>query len=49
MDYVKIKNHIRGTSKITDAVIQVAADANNDSKLNATDYVRVKNVIRNSK
>ena len=49
MDYVKIKNHIRGTSKITDAIIQVAADANNDSKLNATDYVRVKNVIRNSK
>lgn len=49
MDYVKIKNHIRGTSKITDAIIQVAADANNDGKLNATDYVRVKNVIRNSK
>lgn len=43
-DYVKVKNHIMGKSKLTDAYL-MAADINNDGKIYATDYVQIKNHI----
>ena len=43
-DYVKIKNHIMETNKLTGAYLK-AADINNDNQLKATDYVFVKNHI----
>lgn len=45
LDYVKIKNHIMNTSKITDNAFLVSADVNNDGSISALDYVRVKNYI----
>ena len=50
MDYVKIKNHMRGAKLITDPVILLAADANGDGdEIGALDYVRVKNIMRKGK
>lgn len=43
-DYVKIKNHIMETSKLSGAY-EKAADINGDNQLKATDYVLVKNHI----
>ena len=45
MDYVKIKNHIMGTNKITDPILIKATDANQDNKISSLDYVRIKNII----
>jgi hypothetical protein len=45
MDYVKIKNHIMGTNKITDPLLMKATDANQDNKISSMDYVRIKNII----
>ena len=46
-DYVKIKNHIMGTSSLTGAY-KLSADVNHDGKIFATDYVFVKNYIMGS-
>ena len=46
-DYVKIKNHIMNTKKITGDVFILSADYNNDGKISALDYVRIKNYIMN--
>ncbi|MCI9039715.1 MAG: SH3 domain-containing protein [Clostridia bacterium] len=43
-DYMKIKNYIMGTSKLTD-VEKIAADVNNDNNIKATDYMKIKNYI----
>lgn len=43
-DYVKIRNHIMGKSRLSGASLQ-AADVNRDAKVQATDYVRVRNHI----
>lgn len=43
-DYVKIKNHIMGKTKLSGAYL-MASDINNDGKIYATDYVLVKNHI----
>ncbi len=43
-DYVKIKNHIMGKTKLEGAYLK-AADINNDNNIYATDYVRIKNYI----
>ena len=47
LDYVKIKNHIMNTKKITGDVFILSADYNNDGKISALDYVRIKNYIMN--
>ena len=44
VDYVKIKNHIMGTSKLSDIYL-TAANVNQDDKVNAQDYVQIKNYI----
>ena len=44
VDYVRIKNHIMETSKLTGAY-EKAADYNNDGGISASDYVKVKNYI----
>lgn len=44
LDYVKVKNHIMGTSSLTGAY-KSAADANKDNSVKATDYVKIKNYI----
>lgn len=43
-DYVKIKNHIMGKSKLSGAYY-MAADINQDNQIYATDYMRIKNYI----
>ncbi len=43
-DYMKIKNHIMGTPKLS-GVYSVAADANRDGTVSAVDYVMIKNYI----
>lgn len=43
-DYVKIKNHIMGKTRLQGAYLK-AADINNDNNIYATDYVRIKNYI----
>ncbi|WP_052466235.1 dockerin type I domain-containing protein [Beduini massiliensis] len=43
-DYVKIKNHIMGSSLLTGSALQ-AADVNGDGKITPADYVKVKNII----
>ncbi|MCI9064138.1 MAG: hypothetical protein HFJ17_06010 [Clostridia bacterium] len=43
-DYMRIKNHILGKSKLSDAE-KVAADVNNDGNVRATDYMKIKNYI----
>ncbi len=47
LDYVKVKNHIMGSSVIPDGVYKKGADINNDNKISALDYVQIKNVIMN--
>ena len=44
VDYVKIKNHIMGTTKLSGAY-QSAADYDNDIEITAVDYVKIKNYI----
>lgn len=43
-DYMKIKNHIMGSSKLSGAYAK-AADVNKDGQVRATDYVKIKNNI----
>lgn len=43
-DYMRIKNMIMGTSKLSDAE-KKAADVNNDGEVKATDYMKIKNYI----
>lgn len=43
-DYMRIKNYIMDTSKLTSAQM-VAADVNRDGKVKATDYMKIKNYI----
>lgn len=43
-DYVKIKNHIMGKTKLTGAYF-MAADINQDNQIYATDYMKIKNHI----
>lgn len=43
-DYVKIKNHILGKSKITGAPLK-SADSNKNGSITASDYVVIKNYI----
>lgn len=43
-DYVKIKNHIMGTSTLSGNALK-AADMNGDGKITPADYVKVKNII----
>ena len=47
LDYVRIKNHIMGSSKISVTAELYSADLNEDSKISALDYVRIKNYIMN--
>ena len=44
VDYVKIKNHIMESAKLT-GVYELAADFNNDNNISAVDYVKIKNQI----
>lgn len=44
VDYVKIKNHIMGSSTLNNVYTKVA-DVNNDGNISAVDYVNVKNYI----
>ena len=43
-DYMKIKNHIMGTSNFSE-VEKKAADVNKDGVIKATDYMKIKNHI----
>ena len=43
-DYVKVKNHIMGKSKLTGDSLK-AADMNKDGKITPADYVKIKNTI----
>lgn len=43
-DYMKIKNYIMKTSKLTGAEL-LAADVNNNDEIKATDYMKIKNYI----
>ena len=43
-DYMKIKNHIMGTSSFTE-IEKKAADVTKDGEIKATDYMKVKNYI----
>lgn len=46
-DYMRIKNHIMGTSTLTNEELS-AADVNNDDTIKATDYMKIKNYIMNA-
>lgn len=48
VDYVKIKNHIMGTTKLEGAYLK-AADVNKDGNISAVDYVKIKNYIMGDK
>lgn len=43
-DYVKVRNHIMGKTKLAGAYL-MAADINNDGNIYATDYVKIRNYI----
>ena len=43
-DYVKVKNYILGTTKLS-TYQKLAADVNDDGKVKSTDYVKIKNNI----
>ena len=45
LDYVAVKNHILGTTTITDSELLELADANQDGKISSLDYVWIKNYI----
>ena len=47
LDYVKVKNHIMNTKRISGIIFELAADANEDNKISSLDYVRIKNIIMN--
>ena len=47
LDYVKVKNHIMGSERITNTAYSLAADYNHDNKISALDYVGIKNYIMN--
>ena len=44
LDYMKIKNHIMGTSPLTGDML-ARADVNGDGKVSALDYMKIKNHI----
>ena len=44
LDYMKIKNHIMGTSSLTGDML-TRADVNGDGKVSALDYMKIKNHI----
>lgn len=44
VDYVRVKNHIMGSSQLDD-ITKLAADVNNDNEISAVDYVNIKNYI----
>lgn len=44
VDYVKVKNHIMGTSSL-EGSYKLAADVNKDNNISAVDYVNIKNYI----
>ena len=46
-DYVKVKNHITGTSKLKNEY-GLAADTNSDNNITPADYVKIKNQITKS-
>lgn len=48
VDYVKIKNNIMGTDRLSGASLK-AADVNKDGSISAVDYVKVKNYIMGDK
>ena len=48
VDYVKIKNHIMGTSILEGAYLK-SADVNKDGNISAVDYVKIKNYIMGDK
>lgn len=45
-DYVRVKNHLRGKTTLTEAQKQ-AADSTADGSVTSADYVRIKNYLRN--
>ena len=47
-DYIKIKNHIMETNKLSDLEM-LFADANKDNKVTSADYVAIKNHIMETK
>ena len=44
LDYIKIKNHIMGTNKLTGSPL-TRADVNGDGKVSSLDYIKIKNHI----
>lgn len=44
LDYIKIKNHIMGTNKLTGSAL-TRADVNDDGKVSSLDYIKIKNHI----
>lgn len=44
LDYIKVKNHIMGTKKLTNDELK-RADVNKDSKVTSLDYIKIKNHI----
>lgn len=44
-DYVRVKNHLRGTTTLTESQKQ-AADSTFDGNVTSADYVRIKNYLR---
>ncbi|WP_405317225.1 dockerin type I domain-containing protein [Faecalibacillus faecis] len=44
LDYIKVKNHIMGTSPLTGDDLK-RADVNNDGKVSSLDYIKIKNHI----
>ena len=44
VDYVRVKNHIMGSSQLND-ITRLAADVNKDNEISAVDYVNIKNYI----
>ena len=47
-DYILIKKHIIGTSKLTDIKLK-KADVNKDNNVSSTDYIAIKKIIINAK
>ena len=47
-DYIRIRNYIMGTKKLTEPEL-IAADANNDNNIDSFDYIRIRNYIMGTK
>lgn len=47
LDYISVKNHIMGSSIITEKALVSAADYNSDGSISPLDYVEIKNYIMN--